>query len=248
MADRDTRRRALAVVGNDPDTTFYVGRALEASGGGDEGGSVLVLGSADGRVAVELAARGFQVVAVEPSGLMMQLAEERRSGQTPEVQSRLRLLTGDLRAIRLSEKFPVVLSPQNALGTFATLEDLESALATAAFHLAPEGLLAFDLTAGHHEGTHSVHVDGQGHPHGPGASGESARRIFLPHLRERRRSPDSNERASSLRRLRVRLFTPAEIDGALARAGLVAHERNGDFLGNAFGPEDALQVIVGGKL
>lgn len=239
MADSDNRRRAFAVVGRDPDSTFYADRVAQVEGGE----RALVLGCGDGRIACELAIRGVQVVGVEPSGVMLQLAEDLRSAQPQEVQGRLRLLHADLRSVRLSEKFPVVLAPQNALGLSPTLEDLETCLATVVHHLEPGGFFAFDLTSVRRESV--TPGPDEGHPHGPGASGEGVQRLFVPHLRERRRGRE-RESASSLRRLRVRHFTAAEIDAALARVGLVALERYGSFDETPYAPEHPLQLVVAG--
>ena len=62
----------LSLVGLDLASAFYVRQAGKLSA------KVLVLGSADGRVAFALAGRGHPVVAVEPSERMHATAEEKR--------------------------------------------------------------------------------------------------------------------------------------------------------------------------
>lgn len=222
------------MVGREPDARFYAERAREA------GGRVLVLGAADGRIAGELALRGFEVVAVEPSGLMMELAEQRRASHPAETQARLRMISGDLRAVRLGEKFGAVLAPQSALGTIATEQDLDAALATVAVHLASDGLFALEL--GGAVPLSTAGARSEGHPHGPGAAGGMPPRLFVPHLRERR----ERSAARGLRRLRLRRFSVAELDAALQRAGLEARERFGDYDEQPFTAGDALQLVVGG--
>lgn len=203
----------LSLVGLDLASAFYVRQA------GRLGTPVVVLGSADGRVAFALAARGHRVVAVEPSERMHAAAGERRPAEegAPEV----RLVNADLRTVRLEERFGLVLAPQNALGLMATVDDFEAALLTVAAHLGPEGVFAFDLRS-----------DSDTDPPPLG------RPAFAAHMRERG--------GQSVRRLRRRVFTPNEVDAALARAGLEARERYGDFLSRPWEESDEMQVVVAG--
>ena len=203
----------LSLVGLDLASAFYVRQA------GKVGAPVLVLGSADGRVAFALAGRGHRVVAVEPSERMHAAADEKRPSEpgAPEV----RLMNADLRSIRLEEKFALIVAPQNALGMMATADDFEAALKTVAHHLAPEGIFAFDLRS-----------DSDTDPPPLG------RPAFAAHMRERG--------GQSVRRLRRRVFTPGEVDAVLARAGLEARERYGDFLSRPWEDADEMQVVVAG--
>ena len=232
MAGNGGGKRTLELVGQHADVRFYGERASAL------GGPLLVLGSGDGRIAWALAEGGAQVLAVDPSAVMVATAEQRRALAPPEASSRLKLLCGDLRALRLQERFPVVLAPQNALGLMATYEDLDALLATVRHHLQRGGTFLFDmlnpLTG---RGTER---DGDARPNEPLPP---SRPVFVPHLRERRRPP-SGPAEGGIRRLRLRQFTTAEVDQALARAGLVALERYGDFQGRAFLPDDALQVAL----
>jgi SAM-dependent methyltransferase len=204
----------LSLVGLDLASAFYVRQA------GRMGAPVLVLGSADGRVAFALAGRGHRVVAVEPSARMHSTAEEKRPSEpgAPEV----RLVNADLRTVRLDEKFALVIAPQNALGLMPGLDDFDAALTTVAHHLTPDGIFSFDLRSDS--------------DHEPSPLGRSA---FAAHMRERGEQ--------SVRRLRRRVFTLVEVDAALARAGLEARERYGDFLSRPWEEHDEIQVVVAGK-
>ncbi len=201
----------LSLVGLDLASAFYVRQA------GKLGAPVLVLGSADGRVAFALAGRGHRVVAVEPSARMHAAAHEKRPSEpgAPEV----RLVNADLRSLRLEEKFGLVVAPQNALGLMATVDDFEAALTTVRFHLTPDGAFAFDLRS-----------DSDTDPPPLG------RAAFSAHMRERG--------GQSVRRLRRRVFTPGEVDAVLVRAGLEARERYGDFLSRPWEDSDEMQVVV----
>lgn len=205
----------LSLVGLDLASAFYVRQA------GKQGTPVLVLGSADGRVAFALAGRGHQVVAVEPSERMHETAADRRPA---EPTGEVKLVHADLRTVRLEDTFAMVLAPQNALGLMGSADDFEAALVTVAHHLARDGVFAFDLRSD---------SDSDPPPLGRPAA-------FTAHMRERG--------GQSVRRLRRRVFTPNEVDAALSRAGLEARERYGDFLSRPWEESDEMQVVVAAKV
>lgn len=231
MASKDggKGRRPLALVGPDPEVLFYARQAEE------KGGPVLVLGCAHGRVAWGLAERRLAVVGVDPSEVMIALAEERRAGEGPEAAARARFLVADPRSLRLDERFPTVLAPQHALGLMQSTEDLEAFLATVRHHLAPGGTFAFDV--------HNPRRPPRPEHDGPTSPLEPRRPLFSFHLRERRVRKDAPE---GIRRLRLKHFGPEELEAALARAGLVLRERYGGFDGKPFDPEDPRQIGVAG--
>jgi SAM-dependent methyltransferase len=220
----------LALVARDADASFY-GREVTR-----RGGPVLVLGCASGRIAWEIAAAGVPVLGVDPSGVMIDAAEERRHDEPRAASERLRLRATDLRALRISERFKVVVAPQNAVGLMTTLEELDALFATACAHLEDEGALLLDAT---NPKPVELHRDPEEllPPYL-----EPRRPLFAPHLRERKGA--GAKPASAIRRLRVGQFYPAELDASLIRAGLKAAERYGDFAGKPFEMGDPLQVVV----
>jgi SAM-dependent methyltransferase len=236
MAGTDGPRPVLSLVTADAGCAFYGERADR------EGGPALVLGAGDGRIAWELARRGHQVVAADPSEVLIAAAEERRAQEPAEVAARLRVVRADVRSLRLGERFKLVIAPRNALGLMSTRGDLEAALATAALHLADGGAFLLDL----------INPPEHRSPPAPDDRAEEPalwyRPVFVPHLRERRRErPGEGAGAGALeglRRLRVRQFSAEELDVALKAAGFEALERYGDFDGRPFAPEDPLQIVI----
>jgi SAM-dependent methyltransferase len=233
MAGNDARggRTPLSLVGQEADLAFYGKLASERGAGGP----VLVLGSATGRVAWELAERGLQVVGVDPSERMVQGAEERRAKVGSEVSARARFLVADVRGLRLEQQFPLVLAPQHALGLMATEEDLEAFLTTVRLHLAPGGTFAFDVLNPKRVPQPDLDED-------PTAGLEPPRLPFAFHLRERTRAGQPG----GIRRLRLQHFSPEELDAALGACGLTARERYGRFDGKPFDPDDPRHIGVAG--
>ncbi|CAA9419918.1 MAG: hypothetical protein AVDCRST_MAG35-1923 [uncultured Quadrisphaera sp.] len=106
------------------------------------GGSVLDAGCGTGRVAIELAARGYDCVGVDVSASMLAVARERG----PAVEWHCE----DLARLELGRVFDVVLSAGNVIPLLAAGTEPEVVRRLAA-HVAPEGLLVagFGLDAAH---------------------------------------------------------------------------------------------------
>jgi SAM-dependent methyltransferase len=75
-------------------------------------GSFLELGCGTGRVSLELAARGHEVVGVDLAPAMVNRAEMKRQRHaTPEAAARATFLLGDMTAVRLDRRFDAVIVP-----------------------------------------------------------------------------------------------------------------------------------------
>ena len=225
---RGERKRSLTVVGGARgEVARYASLLPEA------GGSVLVLGVADGRLAEALVQRGFQLVGVDPSPRMLARAEGTRAALPPEATGRLQLLRADLRSLRLPQRFSAVIAPRDAVALVATRGDLEALFITAREHLLPGASFAFDLALPPRRWL----VPDDGDPH-EGVQPERA--VFTPHLRSRR----TREGHAEIHRLLLRHFTAGEVDQALGAAGLEALTRDRDFEGRPWEPGADRIVIV----
>ncbi len=109
----------------------------------DYGSPVLELGAGSARVSAALARAGHKVVAVELSGEMI------GRGQARLVEARLQenvtYRQGDMREVRLEQRFPLVIAPFNTLMHAYTLADQDATLRTVRAHLELGGRFAFDL-------------------------------------------------------------------------------------------------------
>ncbi len=108
-------------------------------------GPVLELGAGTGRVSFAIAERGVEVVAVDRMKPMLDRAKARLAATSPAIRERVSLVRGDLRKLRLSRKFPLVIAPFNVFMHLYTRQDVEGALATVRAHLRPKGQFVFDV-------------------------------------------------------------------------------------------------------
>jgi len=117
------------------DVPFYVEEAVRS------GGPVLELGVGTGRIAVPIAAAGIEVVGVDLSAGMLEVAGERASLAAVSLDLR----HGDMRDPPVVGRFPLVLCPFRSLLHMETDTDRRAALRAVASRLEPTGRFVFDV-------------------------------------------------------------------------------------------------------
>ena len=105
--------------------------------------TILDLGCGTGNHAVPLAHRGYQVTGVDRSPEMLSQARQKATSS-----GKLTFQCADIRALNLDKTFDAVLIMFAVLGYQLSNEDVVSTLSTARRHLAPGGLLIFDVWYG----------------------------------------------------------------------------------------------------
>jgi SAM-dependent methyltransferase len=107
----------------------------------ERGGALLDLGSGTGRVALDLAARGHDVTALdsEPSLIAALAARARERGL------RLRTEVGDARSLELGRRFSLVFAPMQVVQLLGGTVGREQALRAVQRHLEPSGVFAAAL-------------------------------------------------------------------------------------------------------
>jgi len=115
----------------DQDVGFYrsLARVLE--------GPVLELACGTGRISAPLVKAGFDVVGLDIDPAMLHLARQR--GVANVVQA-------DMRRFAFTERFGLVAIPYNSLQLLGDDDGVLACLRAAAEHVAPHGLLAFEVT------------------------------------------------------------------------------------------------------
>ncbi len=114
-----------------------------------EGGRVLEVACGSGRVLVPLAKAGFEVIGLDASPHMLDLAREKLQAAGAEVAARARLFQGDMRTLDLrdegDEPFDLAIVAVKSIAYLVDRADQLRTLRNVAAHLRPGGLLAIDL-------------------------------------------------------------------------------------------------------
>jgi len=122
------------------DVEFYVAEAVRS------GGPVLELGVGTGRIAVPIALAGLEVVGVDSSEGMLEVAREAATRAGVELDLRF----GDLREPPVDERFALVVIPFRSLLHMQTDADRRAALRAVRERLVEGGRFVFDVfTPGH---------------------------------------------------------------------------------------------------
>ena len=119
------------------DVGFYVDEALAS------GGPVVELAVGTGRIAVPIAQAGIDVIGVDSSPAMLEVA--RRAAEAAGVPDRVDLRLGDLREPPVTERVPLVVCPFRSLLHMETEEEKLRALRAARELLEPDGRFVFDV-------------------------------------------------------------------------------------------------------
>ncbi len=119
------------------DIPFYIDEARSA------GGSVLELGCGTARVAIPIAQAGIEIVGLDSSPAMLEVAR-RKAEKAPGARG-LRLVEADMRDFSLDEVFDLVTIPFRGFLSLLSVEDQVQTLANVRTHLAPGGKLAFNI-------------------------------------------------------------------------------------------------------
>jgi SAM-dependent methyltransferase len=220
---------------------------------GERGGPVLELGSGAGRVAREIARNGVEVVGVDRVGEMLSLARRRIEAEPRAVRERVAFRRGDLRAIRLRRRFPLIIAPFNVMNHLYTRRDWERALDTVRRHLAPRGRFVFDVRVPDAtelarspgrtwRGRPVVHPgDGRRYRYGESFEWDPVTQIELITMQFEDAEDPSNFYIVPLAQRHV---FPAELEALLHYNGWTITDRWGDFARGPLRPSSESQIVV----
>ena len=214
----------------------FVVKALEPA----EGARILDLCCGQGRHAIELAKRGFEVTGADLSEHLLGIA--RKAAEEAGVS--VRLVQCDMRELPLESEFDVVVNMFTAFGYFESDEENDKVLRAVHKALRPGGRFLLDLP------NRDVFV--QMIPDGQRRWFEHERCLVLEeHTWDMERGrlrldrmivePDGKRRRKSFD---LREYTQSEIVEMLARAGLKWERTYGDTEMGEFGPESRRMLVV----
>jgi ubiquinone/menaquinone biosynthesis C-methylase UbiE len=126
-------------TGLEGDVEFYVAEAQKA------GSPVLELGCGTGRITFPIAQAGVSIVGLDLSPSMLEVARRKLAALDLEVQSRVKLVAGDMRDFSFDQRFNLIIIPYRAFMYMYTVEDQRQALTCIREHLTANGRLIFNI-------------------------------------------------------------------------------------------------------
>ena len=106
------------------------------------------LGCGTGSHAIHLARLGYRVCGIDQSAPMLAKATERIRGLPAQLAAKLKFTPGDIREIRLNERFDIILALFHVVSYLPENRDIERTFETVKRHLKPGGLFIFDCWYG----------------------------------------------------------------------------------------------------
>lgn len=120
------------------DIPFYTGYARE------QRGTVLELGCGTGRVAMALAAEGFDVTGLDLSEDMLDIFRKKLS-KCPEIADKITIVHGNMANFRLDRKFAMIIAPFRAFQALTEDADIVNCLYLVRNHLADGGIFIVNV-------------------------------------------------------------------------------------------------------
>ena len=118
------------------DIDFYVELARAS------GGPTLELGCGTGRISLAIAQQGIAVTGIDISPRMIEVAQTKAAQRG--LAERCVFQSGDMAAVQLAERFPLVIMPFRSFQSMLTPEEQRQALARVRERLAPGGVFVMD--------------------------------------------------------------------------------------------------------
>ena len=129
----------IPAVATRPDIAFYVEAARE------RGGPVLELGCGTGRILIPTARARIDVRGLDGSRRMLAACQTHVEREPPDVQARIRLHQGDIRAFDLGQAFRLITLPFRVFQYLLTVDEQLACLAAVRDHLEQAGRVILDL-------------------------------------------------------------------------------------------------------
>jgi SAM-dependent methyltransferase len=217
------------------------------------GGPVLDLGAAAGRVAIDIAAAGIPVIALDADPEMLQVLRER--ADAAGVIAPITLMTGRMEERDLPSDLALVIVPMNTLQVLVNADDRARTFAHVARALRPGGEFIFDLSVPDLDDI----VDRVGALISTGTHHDADSGAFLVHTavydaldRDTRtldfriivdRTLPDGTQVHDERSHHVHLYTPEEVRALAVQAGLEIVAIDGGFSGERFEPQHSERQV-----
>ncbi len=214
------------------------------------GSPILDLAAGTGRITFALAKDGHEVVALENSQSMFEMAKQKLKNASPVIANKVTLVEGDMTNFNLERKFELVIVPNSIVHAITTEEQL-STLQCIRNHLTESGVFILDIFPGEMQ---YEHAEFQENPvplpdgttverHGEIRS-NMQNQIMTVNLKYIVRDSEQNiveevEVASS-----AALLYNKDVDLLISSSGFVVEDELGGFDGQSYSSESGRRILI----
>jgi len=121
------------------DVDFYVQEATKS------GSPVLELGCGTGRILLPIAESGVEIVGLDRSADMLEIAKEKIAEKSEAIQNRISLVEGNIERFHLDRPFRLIMIPHRTFMHIMTTSAQKDALHCIREHLTEDGRLIFNV-------------------------------------------------------------------------------------------------------
>lgn len=217
------------------------------------GSPILELAAGTGRVSFILAREGYEVVALEKSPSMLEIARERLEYEPSESAERITIVHGDMTNFELDQKFSLIIIPAS-FGHALTSKAQLSTLNCVRNHLCENGIFILDLFPGALQHEHATFTDSPvslSHGLTVERHGEIHSNFLSQIMQVTLHYVVRNIKQEIIEEVNVvshaALLFNREVDLLLQLAGFAVLEELGSFEGERYSPESGKRLLILGK-
>lgn len=214
------------------------------------GSPILDLAAGTGRITFALAKEGHEVVALENSQSMLEVAKQKLDQASSVIANKVILVEGDMTKFNLERKFELVIIP-NSIGHAVTTEEQLSTLQCIHNHLTDSGIFILDIYPGEMQYEHAEFKenpvslpDGTIVERRGAIRSDMVNQIMTVNLQYIVRDSEQNiieemEVVSS-----AALLYNRDIDNIISRSGFVVMDEFGGFDGQSYSSESGHRILI----
>ncbi|MHA1932097.1 MAG: class I SAM-dependent DNA methyltransferase [Promethearchaeota archaeon] len=219
---------------------FYIKQARKY------GGPILELACGTGRISIPIAKNGISIVGLDFSVKMLEQAKRNSKENDVEIE----WIQADMTNFSLSRKFSVIMMPAAAMNWVLENKSIEKCLTCIKDHLNQDGRFIFSLFNPNLEilqrdPSKKYDIDKYPDPNGKGTVVVTVSNFYdkatqINHVTSYSRINDKE----IIKKLKLRMFFPQELDGLLSYNGFIIDHKYGTFDEEPFNSDSNLQIVI----
>ncbi|MBY8985617.1 MAG: class I SAM-dependent methyltransferase [Candidatus Lokiarchaeota archaeon] len=219
---------------------FYVKHAKKY------GGPILELACGTGRITIPITKEGLSIVGLDYSVKMLEQAKRNSSENNVEIE----WIEADMTNFNLSRKFSVIIIPAAAMNWVLEDEDIEKCLTCIKDHLNQDGRLIFNVFNPNldilmRDPSKKYDIDKYPDPDGKGTVVVTVSNYYDKATQINNVSSYSSIKNKEIvKKLKLRMFFPQELDALLYYNGFIIDHKYGTFDEEPFNSDSNWQIVI----